>query len=202
MKTNLLPLLTTLLVGASLSAQAQDFRAVPPSEQPNAAELAYFGGTNPNVPVINVPDSACVRLVTSFLHDLANGQLEAAHQRLAEGFVAYGPGSADKLETNDLLTQWDRNGRLFTDQNLIIERTATTTLPTGDNRGTWVYVRAVWSAVDGRESGKAVRIPFHQVARVNNGRIERTYTSYGTDQLFYDLGFALYTGPSGVVQHR
>jgi ketosteroid isomerase-like protein len=65
-----------------------------------------------------------------------------------------------------------------------------------------VYVKAVWSAMDGRESGKAVRIPFHQVARVKNGRIERTYTSYGTDQLFYDLGFSLYTGPLGVVQHR
>ncbi len=200
MKMTLLPLLTTLLVGASVSAQAQDFRAVPASEQPNAAELSYLGGRNPNLSVINGPDSACVRLVTSFLHDLTDGQLEAAHQRLAGGFVAY--GSADKLETNDLLTQWDRNGRLFTDQHLTIERTATTTLPTGENRGTWVYVKAVWSAVDGRESGKAVRVPFHQVARVNNGRIERTYTSYGTDQLFYGLGFALYTGPSGVAQHR
>jgi hypothetical protein len=133
MKTTLLPFLSTCLLAASLSAQAQDFRAVPPSEKPNTAELLYFGGRNPNAAVIDVPDSTCVRLVTSFLHDLTDG----AHQRLAGGFVAYGSGYADKLETNDLLTQWDRDGRLFTDQHLTIEHTATMTLSTGDNRGTW-----------------------------------------------------------------
>lgn len=50
MKTNLFLSITLFLGGALLSAQAQDFRALPPSEQPNAAELAYFGGKNPNSP--------------------------------------------------------------------------------------------------------------------------------------------------------
>ena len=200
MKTNLLPLLPTLLIVTSVSAQ--EFRAVLPSEQPNAAELAYFNGRNPNLPVIDVSDSACVRLVTSFLHDLANGQLEAAHHRLAGGFAAYGPGYHDKLGTDDLLAQWDRDGQLFADQHLTVEASSVTTVATGDNRGTWVYLNVIWSATERSGSGKPVRILFHQLAKVGNGLIERTYTSYGNDQLFYDLGIALYTSPSGVAQHR
>lgn len=45
------------------------------------------------------------------------------------------------------------------------------------------------------------------MARVNNGKIERTYTSYGADQIFYDrvggqARFSLYAGPSGAVLRR
>ena len=79
-------------------APAQDFRAVPPAEQPNAAELAYLGGKNPNLPVDTISDTAAIQLVTAFLNDLTNGQFEAAHRRLAREFVAYGPGYNDKLE--------------------------------------------------------------------------------------------------------
>lgn len=202
MKTT--PLLSIIvLLGAVLSsAQAQDFRALPPVEQPNAAELAYFGSKNPNAILEQQPDKGAVSLVTGFLNDLADNQLEAAHRRLADGFVAYGPGSDDKLESNDLLKQWERNGQLFTDRHLTIETTSTTVVQNGNNRERWVYVKGVWSATDGRGQGKPIRTPFHQLAKVANDRIQRTYTSYGTDQLFYDLGFALYASPPSVVQCR
>lgn len=186
MKTNLLPLLTTLLIEISVSAQAQDFRAVPPSEQPNAAELAYSSGTNPNVMVINVPDSTCVRLVTSFLHDLANGQLEAAHQRLAEGFVAYGPSLTDSKTADDLFRQWELYGQKFANQRFDIETATAMQIADGVRQGVWVFVRGVWSGQLGRPSGMRIRIPFYTLAHLVNGLIERTHTIYGTDQLFYD----------------
>ena len=200
MKTNLL-LFTTLLLGGNLSlALAQDFRAVPPAEQPNTAELAYFDGKHPNLPVDEGDDAANTQLVKDFLTNLATGQFKAARNRLAEGFAAYGPGYNDKLETDDLLSQWDRNGRLFTNQHLTFETTRLVNVETGDNRGQWVYVKGIWSAPDGHGQGKPIRIPFHHLARVGNNRIQRAYTSYGNDQLFYDLGIALYASPSGVVQ--
>ncbi len=121
---------------------------------------------------------------------------------MAEGFVAYGPGYDDKLETNDLLNQWEGNAKLFTDQHLTIETASTTFVLYGNNNGLWVYVKGVWSATDERRQGKPIRMPFHQLARVSHDQIERTYTSYGTDQLFYDLGFALYTSPPSIVQRR
>ncbi|MBC8154310.1 MAG: hypothetical protein H7Z72_15510 [Bacteroidetes bacterium] len=198
MKTTLLSI---LLLGA-FTATAQDFRALPPAEQPNAADLDYFGGKNPNVIPEEQPDKGAIELVTGFLNDLVSNQLEAAHQRMAEGFVAYGSGYNDKLETNDLLNQWERNGQLFTDRHLTIETTSTTLVQHGNNRGLWVYVKGVWSATDKREQGKLIRIPFHSLARVSHDRIERTYTSYGNDQLFYDLGFAPYASPSTVVERR
>lgn len=143
-----------------------------------------------------------VTLVTGFLDDLSKGQFESAHKRLAVGFEAYGPGYNDKLGTDNLLEQWNRNGQRFANQQLTIETTSTTLVPTGNNQGQWVYVKGIWSAVDGRGQGHPIRIPFHQVARVNNGKIERTYTSYGVDQIFYDLGFSLYAGPSGASLRR
>ena len=180
---------------------------MPPAQQPNAAELAYLGSNPPNPVRDGKADKEAIALVTDFLTDLISGQFEAAHQRMAEGFVACGPGYNDKLETDNLLNQWERDGRLFADQHLTVESSSVTTVATGENRGTWVYLKMVWSATERSKPGKPVRIPFHQVARVGNGRIERTYTSYGNDQLFYDgpatrLGFALYTAPSGVVQRR
>ena len=200
MKTNLL---TTLLLCSALTMQAQDFRAVPPAEQPNAAELAYFGGHYPNLSVATASDAGDIQLVTSFLNDLTDGQFETAHRRMAEGFMAYGPGYNDKLETNDLLDQWERDGQLFADQQLIVESASVTTVATGNNRGRWVYLKVIWSATERSGQRKPVRIPFHQLARVNNGLIERTCTSYGNEQLFYDLGFPLYfTGPGNVVQRR
>ena len=104
-------LLTSLLLCSAFSIQAQDFRAVPPSEQPNAAELAYFGGHYPDLFAATASDSDDIQLVTGFLNDLATGQFETAHRRMAEGFMAYGPGYNDKLETNDLLDQWERDGQ-------------------------------------------------------------------------------------------
>lgn len=194
MKINQFSFLFLLLASA---VRAQDFRALPPAEQPNAAELAYFGGKHPNSPVDKADDAANAQLVKDFLTDLTTGQFEAAHNRLAEGFVAYGPGHNDKLGTDDLLSQWDRNGRLFANQHLTFEVIRPVNVLDGDNRGQWVYVKGTWSAPDGRGRGGPIRLSFHHLARVSNNRIQRTYTSYGNDQLFYDLGFPLYaSGPT------
>lgn len=200
MKTNSLLTFALLLWGTA--TMAQDFRAVPPPEQPNAAELAYFGGKNSNLSVDSPSDAANIELVNAFLTDLTTGQFETAHNRLAKGFVAYGPGHNDKLEADDLLAQWDRNGRLFTDQHLTFETITPITIADGDNRGQWVYVKGVWSAPKGRGQGGPIRLSFHHVAQVSNNQIKRTYTSYGNDQLFYDLGFPLYFGKNEVTQKR
>ncbi|CAN5244884.1 hypothetical protein BH09BAC4_BH09BAC4_26950 [soil metagenome] len=199
MKTNLL---ASLLLCSALSMQAQDFRTLPPAEQPNATELAYFGSNNPNRSVTTASDSGDIDLVLGFLNDLSSNQLEAAHRRLAEGFVTYGPGYNDKLETDNLLNQWERIGKLFTDQNLTIETTSTTVVPNGENQGKWVYVKGVWSARSKALSGKSIRMPFHQLVKITDGLIERICISYGADQLFYDLGFSLYAGPSSAALHR
>ena len=185
MKT--IPLLSIiLLLGlAQSTALAQDFQAVQPAQRPNAAELAYFGSKHPNAP-LNSNDTDNIQLVSDFLNDLISGQFEAAHRRLAGGFVAYGPGYNDKLETDNLLGQWDDDGQLFADQHLTVVSTSVMTVAAGDNRGTWVYLNVVWSATERSGQGRLFRIPFHQLARVNNGLIERTYTSYGNDQIFYD----------------
>ncbi|WP_461053069.1 nuclear transport factor 2 family protein [Spirosoma arcticum] len=199
-------LLALILSLGSALAQAQDFRAVPPAEQPNAAELAYFGGKHPNLPVDKADDAANAQLVSGFLTDLTTGQFEAARNRLAGDFVAYGPGYDDKLGTDDLLNQWDRNGRLFPSQHLTFETITPVNVLDGNNRGQWVYVKGTWSAPDGRERGGPIRLSFHHMARVSNNKIQRTYTSYGNDQLFYDrfggpARFPLYNRPV-VSQNR
>lgn len=195
-----------LLLGSAL-ASAQDFRALPPAEQPNAAELSYFGGKHPNLPADKADDAANAQLVRDFLTDLTTGQFETVRNRLAEDFVAYGPGYTDKLETDDLLNQWDRNGRLFANQHLTFDIITPVNILDGDNRGQWVYVKGTWSAPDGRGRGGPIRLSFHQMARVSNNRIQRTYTSYGNDQLFYDrsggpVGFPLYSSGTEVTQKR
>ena len=96
-------LLALIMLLRSSIGLTQDFRALPPTEQPNAAELAYFGGKHPNWPVDKADDAANTQLIRDFLTDLTTGQFEAARNRLAEGFAAYGPGYNDRLETDDLL---------------------------------------------------------------------------------------------------
>jgi hypothetical protein len=199
MKTTPLLFAVLLLGITQLPVQAQDFQAVPPAQRPNAAELAYFGSKNPNAP-LNSRDADNIQLVSDFLNELISGQLEDAHEKLADGFRAYGPGFADFLETDDLLGQWERNGRLFTNQHLTLDSIRAITVADGDNRGQWVFVQAVWSAQDNRQQGKPVRITFYELARVSDRKIHRTYTSYGNDQIFYYLGFPLYT--DGLTNRR
>lgn len=188
---------TIILSLGSASAQAQDFRALPPAQQPNAAELAYFGGKNPNVPTDDVPDSTNVRLVLALLDNLKNGQFEAAHKQLAGGFRANGPGLTDSQTADDLFRQWERYGQKFANQRFDVETTTAMQIADGVRQGAWVFVRGVWSGQLGRPSGMRIRIPFYTLAHLANGLIERTYTSYGRDQLFYDLGFPLYSsGPT------
>ena len=195
-------LILSLLFVAQTALQAQDFRALPLSEQPNTAELAYFGGNYPNLTAENILDSASVRLVTGFLNNIIEGQFEAAHERIANKFHAYGPGLYDFLVADELFTQWEHNGRLFADQQFIIEDKKFVSISDGDRQGTWVYVKGVWSALDKRYQCKPVRIAFYELAHVRDNKILKTYTSYGNDQLFYDLGFPLYTTRPEVTQNR
>ncbi|CCH56471.1 hypothetical protein BN8_05810 [Fibrisoma limi BUZ 3] len=191
-----------LLFSALTSVQAQDFRALPPLEQPNAAELAYFSGKYPDLTAENILDSASVRLVTGFMNDIMEGQFEAAHERIANNFRAYGPGLYEFLIADELFTQWEHNGRLFADQQFIIEDKKFVSVSDGDRQGTWVFIKAVWSAQDKRYQCKPVRIAFYELAHVRDNKILKTYTSYGNDQLFYDLGFPLYSNRPEVTQNR
>ncbi|MGA0557028.1 hypothetical protein ACO2Q8_10280 [Larkinella sp. VNQ87] len=192
----------SLLLGALTTTCAQDFRTLPPVEQPGVEETAYFGDQHPGFSSRIVPDSVAVRLVVSFLNDLMEGRFEAARDRIASDFQAFGPGLHDFLVLDELFTQWECNGRLFTSQELSIEDRQVVTVATGERHGQWVFLKAVWSARDKRSQGKAVRIPFFELAQVCDGRIQRTYISYGNDQLFYDFGFSLYSSGFALTQKR
>ncbi|NIJ52366.1 ester cyclase [Dyadobacter arcticus] len=175
----------------ALGQLIHDTKANPFSGWHPKAELANTGSIDQN-PRLTRKDTANTWIVRAYLEELIHGDFKAARDKLANDFKAYGPGFSDFLGTDDLLEQWRRNFLLFTDQKLIYENTRLAKPDKGQNRGQWVYLKAVWSAKDQRDQGKPIQIVFHQLALIVDNKIQQTYTSYGNDQLFFDLGFAIY----------
>lgn len=191
-----------MLLYSATTALAQDFQAVPPSEQPYTAQLAYLSGRYPEYLEANAARSADVRTVIRFLNNLKDGQLEAAHQQLAEGYMAVGPGYADARDASSLLQLWDHNGQTYLNQQVEIERAIPSVVTSGERQGDWVFVKAIWSGQVARPQGVRIKVPFFSLFRLKNGQIVHSYTSYGSDRIFYDLGFPLYTQSAEVTQNR
>ncbi|GAB3942153.1 hypothetical protein GCM10028805_06330 [Spirosoma harenae] len=175
MKKLLYSLSGTLLLGLTLSlVQAQSNAQAQPTPPDN--------------------DTA---LVAAFLNDITSGHYDAARNRMTDDFRAYGPDYDDYVSADNLLQRSERNQYLFTHQKLTIDQLKSVTVTTGERKGKWVFVKGVWSAEDGRQRGNPIRMTFHELFRLSNDKIDRTYISYGNDQIFYDLGFPLYAdGPT------
>lgn len=127
---------------------------------------------------------ADIRLVTALLHDLADGQPEAAYDRLTDDFryrsSAFGPFSG----AYELLLEWGDRQRRFTNQRMTVEKTSTHTVPAGPRQGTWVYLEGTWTALEG---DLPTKISFRQWARLRDGKLAELYLTPTPDPLFAEF---------------
>jgi ketosteroid isomerase-like protein len=136
---------------------------------------------------------ADIRLVTTYLNHLAKGHIEAAGQLLAADFKSIGPGYSDTSDRDQILQSCAYNQRLFADQQYVIQDSSSVVCVSGDDQGVWVYHQGVWNARDNRtENLWPLSKPFHNLARVKDGKIVENRITFVNDQIFYDLGFLVY----------
>lgn len=173
MKSNHITLFLSTLLLSTTFVSGQPTAAVWPQPHPNA--------------------KADIHLVKTFLCHLAEGQLEAAKALMADDFKAVGTSFADNRNRQQVLDVADYNQTIYTQQQYIFQDSASVVSPNGDESGGWVYIQAVWGAQQRYAPGEwPITVYFHQLARVQGGKIQETRTTYANDQLFYTLGFPLY----------
>ncbi|GAA4466800.1 hypothetical protein GCM10023189_49460 [Nibrella saemangeumensis] len=192
----------SVLLLYNTTAFGQDLPSASLSANPTLTALPSVTRTYPHASLNSQPAKDAISMVSDFLTNLVKGNYEAARQPLAEGFRVYHPGFEQYLETDNLIGQWNRTKDLFTNQQITIETSKVTTIDKGNRQGQWVFMKVIWSAQDNRQGGKVIQMPYYELAHIVNDKIQRTYVSYGNDQLFYDLGFPIYATQREVSQKR
>ena len=149
-----------LVAAANLTAHAQ----TKPAPQPRYTDLV---GDNPTT-------EADLQTVGSYLSLITAGNTEKARMLLADTYRGYGPGAADSVTREQVVTNWQQRYKTQADRKMRLEGQTTFRVKSGRRLGNWV---ATWGEYSFTQNGKTIRAPFQYMAHVTKGKIDmdRTY---------------------------
>ena len=149
-----------LVAAANLTAQAQ----TKPAPQPRYTDLV---ADNPTA-------DADLQTVGSYLSLITAGNTEKARMLLADTYRGYGPGAADSVTREQVVTNWQQRYKTQADRKMRLEGQTTFRVKSGRRLGNWV---ATWGEYSFTQNGKTIRAPFQYMAHVTKGKIDmdRTY---------------------------
>ena len=93
---------------------------------------------------------------------------------LADTYRGYGPGAADSVTREQVVTNWQQRYKTQADRKMRLEGQTTFRVKSGRRLGNWV---ATWGEYSFTQNGKTIRAPFQYMAHVTKGKIDvdRTY---------------------------
>jgi ketosteroid isomerase-like protein len=162
-------LLATLLVGIGItSAKAQSN---------NSAQMSYRDAIGDN------PDAeADIKLVTDYINNLVNGDVDKATSMLGANYKGYGPGPDDSTNVQQTADTWKKSNEDQKDRKVSFVA-ETFNVKSGDLSGHWV---STWGNYHFTQNGKDVSFPYQYTAHVVNGKIDQ-------DRIYYDQLYILKT---------
>lgn len=153
------PLFISLLI---LSAFVLVLPAYAQDEEAEATSWSQEDMMNPTY----AEDTAVLR---TYLEALVAGDFDAARATMADDMTMYGP-AADESETPDeVIQRWTQTQADFSSMGVEFV-THSWVVPSGDLEGRWVGAWGTWTGTHAA-SEKEMRVPFHFVAQVENGKI-------------------------------
>lgn len=161
--------LATLLVAISITpAKSQ---SSPP------AKVSYHDviGDNPDA-------EADIKLVTDYVNNLVNGDVDNAISVLTPGYKGYGPGPGDSTNVQQTADSW-KKGNADQKNRKVGFVAETFNVKGGDLAGHWV---STWGNYSFTENGKDISFPYQYTAHVINGKIDQ-------DRIYYDQLYILKT---------
>jgi ketosteroid isomerase-like protein len=162
-------LMATLLLAISItSAKAQT---------PASKQISYSDAIGDN------PDAeADIKLVSDYVNNLVNGDVDKATSVLAANYKGYGPGPNDSTNVEQTAEGWKKGNANQTNRKVGFVP-ETFNVKAGDLAGHWV---ATWGSYSFTENGKDVSFPFQYTAHVKDGKIDQ-------DRIYYDQLYILKT---------
>ncbi len=133
-----------------------------------------------------------IRQANTFLNALANGNLETVRRALAPGFTACEPTFVGTQSLETFLNAWVLHRRQVAREHFQVVTAAAVLVTESDHPGVWVYQQGTWTTSDQNLAYPSRPLPFRHMARLIDGKIAQTYTSYGADPLFDDLILPLF----------
>lgn len=137
--------------------------------------------------VENPEPEADMKVLADYVNWLTAGKTDEVKAILSDSYLAYGPGQADSLNTEQLINAWKENYKVQSNRkvNLI---TQTFRVVAGNLKGDWV---SLWGTYSFTQSEKDLSLPFQITAQVKDGKLERSTIYYDQLPILLQLGFTV-----------
>ena len=130
-------------------------------------------------------------VVESYLNALIKADEAAIRASVAPGFYANNTFTPpDSSDVEGVIANWIGNDSTRTDQKMEKVFAECVTVAEGNEyAGDWVHFWGTYSATD-KATGKPYKVPFFYDARVEDGKITKSYTYFDRLSVFNQLGIA------------
>ncbi|MEZ4739301.1 MAG: hypothetical protein R2818_08060 [Flavobacteriales bacterium] len=142
-------------------------------------------------PLSSIPEEADanIAVVESYLNALIKADEASIRAAVAPGYYANNTFTPpDSSDVEGVIEGWMKNDSTRSDQRM--ERVFAECVTVADGNeyaGDWVHYWGTYSATD-NATGKPYRVPFFYDARVEGGKITKSYTYFDRLSVFHQLG--------------
>ncbi|HQV52008.1 MAG: nuclear transport factor 2 family protein [Flavobacteriales bacterium] len=142
-------------------------------------------------PLSSIPAAADanIAVVESYLNGLLKADAAAIRAACAPGFYANNTFTpSDSSDVEGIIEMWAKNDSTRSDQKLRKVFAECVSVAAGDEyAGDWVHFWGDYSAKD-NATGKSYTVPFFYDARVESGKITKSYMYYDRLSVYHQLG--------------
>jgi len=142
-------------------------------------------------PLSSIPATADdnIAVVEGYLNALAKADAAALRAAVAPGFYANNTFTPpDSSDVDGIIKIWMKNDSTRSNQKFEKVFAECVTVAAGDEyAGDWVHYWGTYSATD-NATGKPYKVPFFYDARVEGGKITKSYTYYDRLSVYHQLG--------------
>jgi hypothetical protein len=114
-----------------------------------------------------------IALATEYLNSLIAADGAVTKGLVSDSFMGFGPAAGDSANIEKVIEQWAANNASRTNQESGLFVTNSLTVTEGPLLGDWVSMWGTYTANDNKTS-MDITVPWHTVAKIENGKITRT----------------------------
>ena len=134
-------------------------------------------------------NTANIELIEKYVKAVEAKDYNTMEMMLAEDYKGYGPSHGDSTNREAALAAWKNNiENLYESIAYQRSRNLTTTIKEGDNQGDWVTNWAELS-IKYKDGRGPVTVWASTAYRLENGKINRSYTIYNEADVLAQLGY-------------
>lgn len=161
------------------------------TDTPKAAEETTAEGGVPTYKemVADNPNAeADLKVMADYTNAVAAGDAATMRSLLTDSTMMYGPSPADSSSGEQDVKNWEEGGFKTQTNREVTFVQQTFKVLQGNLAGNWV---SQWGEYSFTQNGKTVTFPYHNVSRIENGKIISSRIYYDRQYILTQLGYTL-----------